>query len=353
MVARQPVDQGMLAQCLIKAGLSHHERLQAVDFSQFDVNHFSSLKRRLKVAGCAQEVKKQLHLSSRLSYFNCSWPGNYCNRILLISCEYDKMINMIKTLVSWNVNGVRAAVRKGFLEWLQKTKPDILGIQETKAQVEQLDEAILHPPGYQTFWSSANKKGYSGTAVFVRQAPQMSITNFQQDWLDEEGRVILLEYPDFLFFNVYFPNGGQGPVRLKYKLDFYDKFTKYIEGYRQKGKSIIICGDYNTAHHPIDLARPQPNIKNSGFMPIERKRLDKLESLGYIDTFRDQHPQQVDAYSYWDMKSRARDRNVGWRIDYFWVSQDLQSKIKDAFIWPDIMGSDHCPVGIKIDTLDR
>lgn len=250
------------------------------------------------------------------------------------------------TILSWNVNGIRAAQRKGFLDWLDKTKPDILGIQETKAHVEQLDDELLHPEGYETFWSSANKKGYSGTAVYVRQSPQMSVTNFEQDWLDEEGRVIMLEYPEFLFFNVYFPNGGMGPERLKYKLDFYDKFIKYIEAFRKKGKSIIVCGDYNTAHHEIDLARPKPNIDNSGFMPIERKKLDKLESLGYLDTFRMFH-QEGEQYSYWDMKSRARDRNVGWRIDYFWVSPDLKSNIKDAFIWQDVMGSDHCPVGIK------
>lgn len=256
------------------------------------------------------------------------------------------MVKKSLTILSWNVNGIRAAQRKGFLDWLNNTKPDILGIQETKAQVEQLDEELLHPEGYETFWSSANKKGYSGTAVYVRRSPQMSVTNFEQDWLDEEGRVIMLEYPEFLFFNVYFPNGGMGPERLKYKLDFYDKFIKYIEAFRKKGKSIIVCGDYNTAHHEIDLARPKPNIDNSGFMPIERKRLDKLESLGYLDTFRMFH-QEGGQYSYWDMKSRARDRNVGWRIDYFWVSSDLKPKIKDAFIWQDVMGSDHCPVGIK------
>jgi len=254
------------------------------------------------------------------------------------------------TMLSWNVNGIRAAQRKGFLDWLEKTKPDILGIQETKAHVEQLDDELLHPKGYETFWSSANKKGYSGTAVYVRKSPMMSITNFQEDWLDEEGRVIMLEYPEFVYFNVYFPNGGRGPERLKYKLDFYDKFLKYIESYRKKGKSIIVCGDVNTAHHEIDLARPKQNAKVSGFMPIERKWLDQLESKDYVDTFRIHHPDEPEQYSWWDMKSRARDRNVGWRIDYFWVSKDLAPKVKDAFIWQDVMGSDHAPVGVKIET---
>lgn len=252
------------------------------------------------------------------------------------------------TLVSWNVNGIRAAERKGFLDWLKKTKPDILGIQETKAHVEQLSQDLLHPKGYEAFWSSANRKGYSGTAVYVRKSPQMSVTNFREDWLDEEGRVIMLEYPKFYFFNVYFPNGGSGPVRLKYKLDFYDKFIKYIEQVRKKGKGVVVCGDYNTAHHEIDLARPKANVKNSGFMPIERKRLDKLEKLGYIDTFRQLNPEKV-KYSYWDMKTRARDRNVGWRIDYFWMTPNLKNRLKQAFIWNDVTGSDHCPVGIKLD----
>ena len=150
-----------------------------------------------------------------------------------------------------------------------------------------------------------------------------------------------------MYFNVYFPNGGRGPERLQYKLDFYEKFLKYIELHRKKGKSIIVCGDVNTAHNEIDLARPKQNEKVSGFMPIERKWLDKLEKTGYIDTFRYHHPEKKDQYSWWDMKSRARDRNVGWRIDYFWVSKDLEPKIKDAFIWQNVMGSDHAPVGIK------
>lgn len=253
------------------------------------------------------------------------------------------------TLVSWNVNGIRAAQRKGFLEWLYKTQPDILGVQETKAHIEQLNDELLSPKGYEVFWSSANRKGYSGTAVFVKKSPLMSQTNFQQDWLDEEGRVCMLEYPDFLFFNVYFPNGQRGEERLNYKLNFYDKFIKFIEKYRKKGKSIIVCGDYNTAHHPIDLARPQANKDRSGFMPIERDRLDKLQKLGYIDTFRHFYPEKKDQYSYWDQITKARDRNVGWRIDYFWISQDLQPKLKDAFIWQQVPGSDHCPVGIRID----
>lgn len=258
------------------------------------------------------------------------------------------MAKKFTTLVSWNVNGIRAAHKKGFLKWLQEAKPDVLCVQETKAHVEQLTDEVLRPEGYYTFWSSANRPGYSGTAVFTKSCPRMSMTNFEQDWLDEEGRVNLLEFEDFVLFNVYFPNGGSGPVRLKYKLNFYDKFYTYIETFRKKGKNIVVCGDYNTAHHEIDLARPRENVKNSGFMPVERKRLDALQQLGYVDTFRhfSKEPHQ---YSYWDQKTRARDRNVGWRIDYFWVNQEFMKHVKDAFIWPHVMGSDHCPVGIRVD----
>lgn len=259
------------------------------------------------------------------------------------------MLQKMLKILSWNVNGIRAVTRKGFLDWLYKVNPDILAIQETKAWVEQLDDNVLHPKGYETFWSEGKRKGYSGTAVFVKKSPLMSVTNFKKDWLDEEGRVIMLEYPDFLLFNVYFPNGGSGSVRLQYKLDFYDRFIKYVESFRKKGKEVIITGDFNTAHHEIDLARPKENLKNSGFMPIERKRLDKIEKLGYLDTFR-LFNAKGDNYSYWDQKTKARDRNVGWRIDYFWVSKGLKSKIKDAFILPHVRGSDHCPVGIKIVT---
>lgn len=252
------------------------------------------------------------------------------------------------TILSWNVNGIRAVAKKGFLQWLAKAKPDILCLQETKAHVEQLSEEVLRPDGYETFWSSANRKGYSGTAVFTKIQPQLSVTNFQQDWLDEEGRVNMIQFPEFTLFNVYFPNGGSGPTRLKYKLDFYDKFFAYIEAHRKKGHNIVVCGDYNTAHHEIDLARPKENVKNSGFMPIERVKIDEWEAAGYVDIFRKQHPKEV-LYSWWDQKTRSRDRNVGWRIDYFMVNADFAKNVKKSFILNDVMGSDHCPVGITVD----
>jgi exodeoxyribonuclease-3 len=251
------------------------------------------------------------------------------------------------TILSWNVNGIRAVEKKGFLKWLEQANPDILCLQETKAHIEQLSEAILHPNGYEAIWSSGKRKGYSGTVVYTKLKPKMSMTNFEQDWLHEEGRTIMVDYGDFILFNIYFPNGGRGPERLKYKLDFYDRFLDYIEGYRKKGHNIIVTGDLNTAHHEIDLARPKENVKNSGFMPIERERLDTMEKLGYVDTYRLHNPQTV-GYSYWDQKSGARARNVGWRIDYFWVNKEFLPHVKQAFILPDVMGSDHCPVGIKV-----
>ena len=250
-------------------------------------------------------------------------------------------------LISWNINGIRAAAKKDFFAWLKKTSPDILCLQEVKAQVEQLPETILHPNGYETFWNSAERKGYSGVATFVKHSPKATIINFGDPHLDNEGRVILTHYEDFLLFNVYFPNGGRGEERLKYKLDFYKKFLKLIEDYRKKGHSIIFCGDVNTAHTEIDLARPKENMDNSGFMPIEREWLDKVTSLGYVDTFRMFHDGNG-YYSWWDQKTRSRDRNIGWRIDYFFVSPDLAPKVKNAFILADVLGSDHCPVGIEL-----
>ncbi len=250
-------------------------------------------------------------------------------------------------LHSWNVNGIRAAEKKGFLDWLTKgSDTDIACLQETKAQVEQLSESVLHPDGFESYWNSAIRKGYSGTVIYTKPSPLLSATNFGKSILDEEGRIVLLEYENFFLFNVYFPNGGSGPERLKYKLNFYEEFLKLMEGFRKK-KPIVLCGDVNTAHQEIDLARPKENVNNSGFMPIERKWIDKIVRGGYVDTFR-KFETGGGHYSWWDQKTRSRERNVGWRIDYFFVSKEIEKNVKRAWIAPEVMGSDHCPVGLEL-----
>lgn len=251
--------------------------------------------------------------------------------------------------MSWNVNGVRAAAKKGFLAWLKEAEPDILCIQETKAHIEQLDHDLLHPNGYYGIWNQAERKGYSGVATFLKEKPLFSLNTFGEALLDDEGRVILTEHPDFVLFNVYFPNGARDAGRLAFKLKFYDRFLALAESYR-KSKPVIICGDLNTAHQSIDLARPKENERRSGFLKEERAWLDKLAAHGYFDTFRTLYPDSAGVYSWWDQQTYARDRNVGWRIDYFWAHKDIMPKIKDAFVSMEVKGSDHCPVGIRLDT---
>jgi exodeoxyribonuclease-3 len=251
------------------------------------------------------------------------------------------------TLLSWNVNGIRAVKGKGFLDWLHKESPDILSLQETKAQLEQLDADLQEPEGYHAYWNYPERKGYSGVALFTKEEP----TNLRHDFggsdLDLEGRAIVAEYPAFTLFNVYFPNGKQGPERLKYKMTFYDVFLQYADSLKAAGKKLVICGDVNTAHKEIDLARPKENSKVSGFLPEERAWIDKFVAHGYVDTFR-QFNREPDQYTWWDLKSGARARNVGWRIDYFFVSENLLPAVTRAFILPDVMGSDHCPIGITL-----
>ena len=251
-------------------------------------------------------------------------------------------------LLSWNVNGIRAVKRKGFLEWFYKESPDILCLQETKAQPEQLDADLLEPEGYHAYWNYPERKGYSGVVVYTREKPENITYNLGDKSLDIEGRVIVAEYPGFTLMNIYFPNGKRDHERLDYKMAFYDVFLDYADKLRSEGKKLVICGDVNTAHREIDLARPRANSTVSGFLPIEREWIDKLVTHGYIDTFRIFN-KEPDQYTWWDMKSGARARNVGWRIDYFYVSEDLLSSLTGAFIMPDVMGSDHCPIGITLN----
>lgn len=251
-------------------------------------------------------------------------------------------------MISWNVNGIRAAVKKGLMEWMEESNADILCFQETKASPEQLSQDVLNPTGYHSYWNAAEKKGYSGTVTYSKIEPTRVLYGMGEPRFDSEGRMVITEYPEFVLFNVYFPNGKKNKERLRYKLDFYDAFLSVVDSHKKKGKGVIACGDFNTAHKEMDLARPKENEKVSGFLPIEREWIDDFISHGYTDTLR-QFNKKPGQYSWWDYKTRARERNIGWRIDYFFVSNDLLSKLKDAFILNEVMGSDHCPVGVVMD----
>lgn len=250
-------------------------------------------------------------------------------------------------ILSWNVNGIRAIFKKGFQEWLTNDNPDILCLQETKAQPEQLEEQIMKCNDYKSYFFSAVKKGYSGVVVYSRVEPLSVNSGFNNPYFDSEGRVLEVEYEKFILYNVYFPNGGRGPERVKYKLDFYEQLFKRTEKMRKTKKNIIVCGDYNTAHKEIDLARPGPNSKVSGFLPEERAWIDKIIEMGYVDIFREFN-KEPGQYTYWDVITRARERNTGWRIDYFMVSSEMKDIVANATIHPQVMGSDHCPVEIEI-----
>ena len=253
-------------------------------------------------------------------------------------------------LISWNVNGLRAVHRKdGFLEFIKKESPDTLCLQETKAREEQLPEEIRTIPGYHAYFNAPHeKKGYSGVAIYTKEKPNKVEYEMGVKKFDTEGRLLAAHYDDFVLLNVYFPNGGGGPARLKYKLEFYDAFLEHIKLLRKKQKNVIFCGDINTAHESVDLARPKENEESTGFLPEERAWIDTVISHGYTDVFRHFCPTKKDIYTYWDMKTRARDRNVGWRIDYFFVSQNLLPKITSTKILSDVYGSDHCPVVMEL-----
>lgn len=251
-------------------------------------------------------------------------------------------------IISWNINGIRAIEKKGFKEWLLKEAPDILGVQEIKAKEEQIPQSLQNIGDYHCFWNPAERKGYSGVGVFSKLEPNNVFYGFGNPEFDVEGRSIALEFDDFIFYNIYFPNGQRDEIRLRYKLAFYDAFLEHVTEKEKDGKHIIICGDVNTAHKEIDLARPKQNENVSGFLQIERDWLDKLISSGFIDTFRE-FSNEADRYSWWNYRSRARDRNVGWRIDYFFISENMRGHLSNAFILDDIFGSDHCPVGIEFN----
>lgn len=254
-------------------------------------------------------------------------------------------------IVSWNVNGLRSVGKNGFWDGVWALKPDILCLQEIKAEKEQLSEELREVEGFTSYFNSSQlRKGYSGVAIYCKTQPErVEYSMGGEEKFDLEGRLITAYFKDFILCNVYFPNGGQGPERLSYKMGFYETFLDYIETLRSEtGKPLVFCGDVNTAHAEIDLARPKENEKNTGFLPEERAWIDEVIETGYTDVFRARNESLVDVYTYWDMKTAARDRNVGWRIDYFFASNDLLPKVSGAAIHNDVYGSDHCPLSIDI-----
>jgi exodeoxyribonuclease-3 len=252
-------------------------------------------------------------------------------------------------IISWNTNGLRATAKQGFFTPLFENAPDVVCLQETKAEPDQLPEAVRNMPGYHSYFSSPKtKKGYSGVAIYTKEKPKEIFYGMGVKKLDDEGRLIGVKYKNFTLINCYFPNGGQGPERLKYKLEFYDAFLKFILKLRKAGENVIFCGDVNTAHEAIDLARPKENEENTGFLPIERAWIDKVVKNNFVDIWRDLNPNKINTYTYWDQKTRARDRNVGWRIDYFFVDKKIAPKIKDVGMLEDYYGSDHCPILLEL-----
>ena len=247
-------------------------------------------------------------------------------------------------LVSWNVNGLRACINKGFNDFFTAAAADIVCLQETKMQQGQ---AEVHFPGYEQFWNSAEKKGYSGTAVFSRQTPLSVAYGMGIAEHDQEGRIITLEFDDYQLINVYTPNSQRGLTRLEYRMQWEDAFRDHV-GRLAAQKPVVICGDLNVAHQEIDIKNPAANKNNAGFTQQERDKMTDLLASGLTDSFRHLYPERRDAYSWWSYMSNARERNIGWRIDYFLVSRRLDEQIREAAILPEVMGSDHCPVVLEI-----
>ena len=250
-------------------------------------------------------------------------------------------------IISWNVNGIRAAIRNGFMDWLQEETAHIICLQEVKATWAQTD-GVFERDEYTVIWNDASRAGYSGVATLSKPRPLKTWKGIGIEEFDHEGRIILTEYDQFFLYNIYFPNGQRDQERLDYKLRFYDAFLEHAQQTRKKGKAVITCGDFNTAHKEIDLKNPKANEKYSGFLPVERAWMDKLVEHGYVDTFR-MFNKEPDQYSWWTYRFGARKKNVGWRIDYFFIDEEHKDMVRSAFINQQVMGSDHCPVGIELN----
>ncbi len=254
-------------------------------------------------------------------------------------------------IISWNVNGIRACYQKGFLDWVTSEKPHILALQETKAHTDQLPQELLNPEDYHVWYAEGVRRGYSGVALFSHKSlpkPDVEIGLGIQKF-DDEARTIIAEYPDYFLINGYFPNGQRDLGRVPFKLEYSEEVIKQAMALEENtGKPVIVTGDFNTAHKAIDLANPKTNTKTTGFLPEEREWMDTMVDRGFVDTFRHFHPDEEGHYTWWTYRNDCRGRNIGWRIDYFFVTESLMDKISDAFILPDVLGSDHCPLGIKL-----
>ena len=259
----------------------------------------------------------------------------------------------MKNIISWNVNGIRAIEKKGFLDWLFNESPDVLCLQETKASPNQLSEALLHPSlngvSYKTYWSSSKKAGYSGVAIFSKEEPK-NVKCIDIEDIDDEGRVLIADYGEYSVISAYFPNSQEEGARLSYKLHFCDEILKTCNSIIEKKQNVILTGDYNIAHKPIDLANPTRNEGNPGYLPEERAWMDSFVARGYVDTFRT-FCKEAEQYTWWSYRFSARAKNIGWRLDYACVNVSLIEKVRASTIMSNVMGSDHCPVKIELEII--
>jgi exodeoxyribonuclease-3 len=252
------------------------------------------------------------------------------------------------SIVTWNVNGIRACAKKGFLAWLEGSGADLVCLQETKAHPEQLEPELAAPAGWHTVFASAEKRGYSGVALYARELAQGVEPGLGLEELDREGRTIVADYGDFVLINGYFPNSQHSHARLPYKLRYDAAVLERSQALREAGREVVICGDFNAAHTEIDLARPKANLNNAGFLPEERAWVDQALATGLVDVFRQRHPGEGGHYSWWSYRAGARARNIGWRLDYFLCSPGLAERVSGVTILKDVMGSDHCPVRLDL-----
>lgn len=252
-------------------------------------------------------------------------------------------------LFTWNVNGLRAVARKGFLDWLSDARPDVLCIQEMKAHPEQLDDELREPAGYHTVWAPAEKKGYSGVTTWSRQAPDEVQIGLGEDRFDREGRTIITRHGDFVLINGYFPNGQRDHGRVPFKLDYYELLLRTCEAYRARGLHVVVCGDWNTSHGPLDLKNDRANKNTTGYLIPEREWIDRFLAAGYVDVWRRLNP-DAEVYSWWSSRFGVREKNIGWRLDYHVVDEALYPRVHDARIHTDVWGSDHCPVELVLGT---